>query len=214
MLLFSIRLLLFILIQWRRTHTLLPHVRIVVDMCYTYYVVVWQLARLLATRRTQWWWWVWEKRIKITSILWYVVLKHLIQYIWLNGCNKCTHTAHIRTHFSPILHCVCSPACLPAVSHSLHSLWPFFGMSDCIMYVLCERLRLCGDFHINLIICTDEWIQCTLAHTKYREINQMICVMLLMPLPTKCKRAHTHAHTFHCCIMSEEGEKVRVRVGA
>lgn len=89
-------------------------------------------VRLLDTRRTQWWWWVWEKRIKITSILWYVVLKHLIQYIWLNGCNKSahTHTAHMHTFRSH------SSLCLPAVSHSLHSLWPFFGMSDFIR-VLC-----------------------------------------------------------------------------
>lgn len=49
-----------------------------------------------------------EKRIKITSILWYVVFKHLIQYICLNGCNKSTHT-HTLTRarqqiFFPILH--------------------------------------------------------------------------------------------------------------
>ena len=44
-----------------------------------------------------------EKRIKITSILWYVVFKHLIQNIWLNGCNKSTFFPFHRTHsFSPL----------------------------------------------------------------------------------------------------------------
>lgn len=121
-----------------------------------------------------------------------------------------------------------SSSCLPAVSHSLHSLWPFFGMSDLIYVSLCvsERLRLCGDFYINLIICTDEWIQCTAytAYHIYREINQMICVMLLMPMPTKCKRAYTHSSSFTVLYIfllhyirnkrEREGESTRWRLEA
>lgn len=133
-----------------------------------------------------------------------------------------THT-HIFSHSSSSH--LCLPACLPSVI-SLHSLWPFFGISDFVFER--ERLRLCGDFHINLIICTDEWIQCTaytlhythsVAHW-YREINQMICVVLLMPMPTKYKRAYTHSSlcfSYSCYITSNVGEKQRemvVRVGA
>lgn len=118
-----------------------------------------------------------EKRIKITSILWYVVFKHLIQYIWLNGCNKSTHTHWQElgnTYFSPFF-IVCHSKLFPCCRRVPDSL--FRGTPDCVWF----------PHQFNNMHC---WMDTKL----YTEINQMICVMLLMP--TKCKRVRARTHLY------------------